>query len=238
MKPSSLSFIEAAALPLTWITSYEALVERMEIREGEKAGIVIVNGAGGVGAVACQIARRVLKLPVVIATASRKETTAFAKEMGATHIVNHREDVAAQIEALDLDVPLKYVFITHTPTAGYLFPAAEVCAPFGKVCSVVQDKELNKMYGTEFMAKSLTFVWALLGTKPYYGVELDSHGKILTDLAKWIDEGKIKCHLQQQVPLTADGVRRAHQIIEDGKAIGKVGLGVDVDGLKEEDAFA
>ncbi|KAL9088586.1 MAG: hypothetical protein Q9165_006106 [Trypethelium subeluteriae] len=238
LKPQRLSFVEAAALPLTWVTAWEALVERMEIREGEEAGILIVNGAGGVGSVASQIARTVLRLPVVVTTTSRPETTAFSKEMGATHTVNHREDVVEQVRALKLPVPIKYVFITHTPTSGYLAPAAALCAPFGKVCSIVQDQELDKMYGTEFLAKSLTFVWALLGTKPYYGVDLESHGKILRDLAKWIDEGKIKCHLQQQVPLTTEGVRKAHQIIEDGKAIGKVGLGIDVDGLAEEQAFA
>ncbi|KAI9663620.1 MAG: hypothetical protein M1821_007110 [Bathelium mastoideum] len=237
-KPQRLDFVEAAALPLTWLTAWEALVERMAIPEGERAGIVIVNGAGGVGSVALQIARRVLRLPVVVATAGRPETESFAREMGATHLVNHREDVGAQVKALELEVPIKYVFITHTPTSGYLKPAAEMCAPFGKVCSIVQDQELGKMYGTEFMAKSLTFVWALVGTKPYYGVDLDSHGNLLRDLAKWIDEGKVQCHLKQRLPLTNDGLRKAHQIIEGGRAIGKVGLGVEVDDLKEEDAFA
>ena len=238
LKPRSLDFVEAAAMPLTWITAWEALVERMAIREGEEAAIVIINGAGGVGSVASQIARRILRLPVVITTASRPETTSFSREMGATHTVNHREDIVPQIRALNLSVPVRYVLITHTPTSGYLAPAAAICAPFGKVCSLVQDQEMSKMYGTEFLAKSLTFVWALLGTKPYYGIDAESHGNILRDLANWIDEGKIKCHLQQRVPLTADGVREAHKIIQDGKAIGKVGLGIDVADLKEGDAFA
>lgn len=238
LKPQSLDFVAAAAMPLTWVTAWEALVERMEIKEGEEAGILIINGAGGVGSVASQIARRTLRLPVVITTASRPETTSFSKEMGATHTVNHHEDIVPQVRALNLSVPVKYVFITHTPTSGYLAPAAAICAPFGKVCSIVQEQEMNKMYGTEFMAKSLTFVWALIGTKPYYGVDAESHGDILRKLARWIDEGKIKCHLRQRVLLTVDGVREAHRIIQDGKAIGKVGLGVDVDGLKEENAFA
>ena len=94
-------------MPLTYITAYEALVERLEITRGEKAALLIVNGAGGVGAVASQIARTVLDLPYVITTASRPETTEFTKKMGATHVVNHREDIPAQIAELDLDVPLK-----------------------------------------------------------------------------------------------------------------------------------
>jgi len=106
-KPNMLDFAESAAMPLTYITAYEALVERLEITRSEKAALLIINGAGGVGAVASQIARTVLDLPYVITTASRPETTEFTKKMGATHVVNHREDIPAQIAELDLDVPLK-----------------------------------------------------------------------------------------------------------------------------------
>jgi zinc-binding alcohol dehydrogenase family protein len=224
LKPKSLDWGQAASMPLTWITAWEALVERMGIVEGEEAGILIVNGAGGVGSVASQIARRVLKLPVVVTTASRDETIKFSKEIGgATHVINHREDIAQQIDALKLDVPIKYVFITHTPTSGYLGPAAKICAPFGKVCSIVQDREMP-MYGTEFMAKSLTFVWALLGTKPYYGVDVESHGRILDELRGLLDKGTVKCHCAQKLKLDEEGVRKAHEIIEGGKAVGKVAL--------------
>jgi NADPH:quinone reductase-like Zn-dependent oxidoreductase len=83
------------------------------------------------------------------------------------------------------------------------------------------------MYGTEFMAKSLSFVWCLLGTKPYYQVQLDSHGKILERLSTLIDSNQIKCHLTQRLRLTAEGVRKAHELNEKGSSIGKVGLGVD-----------
>ncbi|CAE7032412.1 hypothetical protein P3342_006834 [Pyrenophora teres f. teres] len=224
LKPKSLDWGQAAAMPLTWITAYEALVERMEIAKGENAGILIINGAGGVGSVASQIARRVLNLPVVITTASREETVRFSKDVGAaTHTVNHHQDIAAEVEKLKLNVPIKYVFITHTPTSGYLAPAAKICAPFGKVCSIVQDKEMP-MYGTEFMAKSLTFVWALLGTKPYYGVDVESHGKILNDLAGMLDDGTVKCHCMQKLKVDEEGLRKAHEIIEGGKAVGKVAL--------------
>ncbi|PVH97000.1 GroES-like protein [Periconia macrospinosa] len=227
LKPGGLSFAQAAAMPLTWITAWEALVERMGIREGEEdAALLIVNGSGGVGSVASQIARRVLKLPVVITTTSREETSRFSKDVGgATHTVNHREDIVKQVEDLKLHVPVRYVFITHTPTSGYLAPAAKICAPFGKVCSIVQDKNMP-MYGTEFMAKSLTFAWALLGTKPYYGVDLETHGRILKELTKYLEDGTVKCHLTQTLKMDEDGLRKAHEIIEGGKAIGKVALEV------------
>lgn len=87
-----------------------------------------------------------------------------------------------------------------------------------------------KMYGTECMAKSLTYTWALLGTKPYYGVDLESHRRILTQLACLVDEKKIKCHLKKRLPLDLNGVREAHKLIEAGGSIGKIGLSVDVEG--------
>lgn len=236
-KPKTLSMVQAAAMPLTWITAYEALVERMGIQRGENAGILIVNGSGGVGSVASQIARTILELPVVVTTTSRSETTNFSKSMGATHTINHREDdLPGQIEKLGLQVPIKYIFITHTPTSKYIVDAAKILKPFGKVCSIVQDKEMP-MYGTEFMAKSLTFVWALLGTKPYYKVDVESHGRILRELAGLVDEGKVECHLTETLPLTVEGLRKGHTMIEQGGVMGKVGLSVNVEGLKEEDTF-
>ncbi|KAK5126848.1 hypothetical protein LTR08_004583 [Meristemomyces frigidus] len=235
LKPKTLTMVQAASMPLTWITAYEALVERLAITKGENAGILIVNGSGGVGSVASQIARTVLELPVVVTTTSRDETTRFSRAMGATHTVNHREDIVQQCRDLQLDPPIKYVFITHTPTAKYVVDAAAICAPFGKVCSIVQDREMP-MYGTEWLAKSLTFVWALIGTKPYYHVDEDSHGKILKQLAAMVDEGSIKCHHQQTLPLTLDGLRRAHEQVEASGVMGKIGLAVD-EGTEEGQAF-
>lgn len=105
-KPKSLDFVESAVLPLTYGTAWE-MCEKLEIHEGEQAGILIINGAGGVGSVATQLARYVLRLPVVVATASRPETKAWVEKNGATHIIDHRKDLKAQIDELKLDVPIK-----------------------------------------------------------------------------------------------------------------------------------
>ncbi|PIG83023.1 quinone oxidoreductase [Aspergillus arachidicola] len=198
-------------------------VDRLEIKKGEKVGILIINGAGGVGAMASQIARWVLDLPVVITTASRPETIDFTKKMGATHVINHREDLKKQIDELRLDVPIKYVYITHS-TAQYLGVCSDIIAPLGKVCSIVQSSDIN-MYGTQFMSKSLTFVWCWLGSKMYHGVETDQ-GEMLEELSALIDTGKIKCHLTRRLQLNLEGIKEAHRILESGKAIGKVGLGL------------
>lgn len=188
-------------MPLTYITAYEALVERLEIQKGEQAALLITNGAGGVGALASQIARSVLNLPAVITTASQPETVEFTKSMGATHTVNHREDAVAQVNDLKLDVLVKYISITHR-TEQYLAQCTELTAPFGKLCSMVQTQEMDRMYGTPLMTKGLTFVWALLGTKPYYGVDPDSHGKILDELRDLLERREVKCHLTKSLPLT------------------------------------
>ena len=134
-----------------------------------------VNGGGGAGSIAVQIARRCLELPVVVATASRPETAAFARRMGATHVVDHRRgDLAEQVRAAlreantdddsGEDIPLTYAFVTAR-TEQYIAALGEVMAPFGKVCSIVQAR--FDLYGTPFMSKSLTFVWCWIGTGPY-----------------------------------------------------------------------
>ncbi|KAJ5300053.1 hypothetical protein PENANT_c085G05496 [Penicillium antarcticum] len=222
-KPKGLDMTEAAALPLTYITAYQALVAQMEIQKRENAAVLIINGAGGVGAMASQIARHYLEIPVVITTASRPESVDYTKKMGATHVINHREDVVKQIQNLNLDVPVKYIFITHS-TDQYMDTCAKVCAPFGKVCSIVQGQA--KMYGTEFMAKSLSFIWCLIGTKPVYGTDVESHHRILEELGQLLNSGKIRCHLTRRLGLTLDGVREAHRSVESGGNIGKTGLSI------------
>ncbi|KAE8406547.1 hypothetical protein BDV37DRAFT_280823 [Aspergillus pseudonomiae] len=205
-------------MPLTYGTAYESLLDRLEIKKGEKVGILIINGAGGVGAMASQIARWVLELPVMITTASRPETIDFTKKMGATHVINHREDLKKQIDELHLDVPIKYVYITYS-TSQYLGVCSDIIAPLGKVCSIVQSPDMN-MYGTQFMSKSLTFVWCWLGSRMYHGVDTNQWKK-LEELSALIDAGKIKCHLTRRLQLDLEGIKEAHRILESGKAIGK-----------------
>jgi NADPH:quinone reductase-like Zn-dependent oxidoreductase len=99
---------------------------------------------------------------------------------------------------------------------------AKICAPFGKVCSIVQGQA--KMYGTEFMAKSLSFIWCLIGTKPVYDIDVESHHRILEELSRLLDSGKVRCHLTHRFGLTLDGLREAHRSIESGGSIGKTCL--------------
>lgn len=234
-KPKSLDWTQAAAMPLTYLTAYEALVDRLGIQKGEQAAVLIVNGGGGVGSIATQIARNVLKLPVVITTASRPETVEFSKSMGATHVVNHREDLVSQIRALDLpeNVHIKYALVTSR-TEEYIHAVGDVLATFGKVCSIVQAQ--FDMYGSQFMSKSLTFVWCWLCSGAYHGYINDKnekHHEWFEELTRFLDEGTVRCHLTKRLRLTAEGIRQAHTDIEAGKMVGKLALGVDEDGSGE-----
>ena len=155
--------------------------------------------------------------------------------MGATHVVSHRENLIEQAIGIGLpdDVPIRYVFITHS-TVPCLKPAAAIVAPFGKVCSIVQTKEMGEMYGSEFMAKSLTFVWELLSTENWYGVEVESHGKMLKDLAAWIDEGVIMGHLTKKFGLSVKGLKVTHEAVESEGSIGEEAVGVDEEDISFE----
>lgn len=232
-KPKSLDWVQAAAMPLTWATAYESIITRLGVQKNEHAGMLIINGGGGMGSIACQLARHYLKLPVVITTASRPGTESFSRDMGATHVINHREDIAQQIQDLqakgDLpaDIPIKYAYITSR-TEQYIKPIADILVPFGKVCSIVQAK--FDMYGTQFMSKSLTFAWCWLGSGAYHRYvndEQEKHHEWYEELAGLIDEGTIRCHLTKRAKLTLENLKEAHRLIESGKSVGKMGLGVD-----------
>lgn len=110
---------------------------------------------------------------------------------------------------------------------------AKICAPFGKVCSIVQGQA--KMYGTEFMAKSLSYIWCLIGTKPVYGIDVESHHRILEELSRLLDSGKIRCHLKRRLGLTLNALREAHQSVESGGNIGKTVLAIS--DIRDADSF-
>ena len=128
------------------------------------------------------------------------------------------------------DNKARYIFITHS-TDQHLQACGDIAAPLGKVCSIVQGEA--KMYGTQFMAKSLAYIWCWLGTKPYWGVAHDDHNRMLEELAAYIDSGKIKSHLTKRMKLTVEGLRKGHGLIEAKSVIGKIAFGVEEEGSAE-----
>jgi len=222
-KPKSLGFASAAALPLTSITAYEALFDRLRVLDpvpGAACAVLIVGGAGGVGSIAIQLARALTDL-TVIATASRPETSAWIKELGAHHIVNHSQPIAAQVAALGVGVP-GFVFST-TNTDQHIKEIVEVMAPQGRFALIDDPKTLDIM---PFKRKAASIHWELMFTRPLFGTpDMIEQHKLLEKVAELVDAGKIRTTLSETLrPINAANLKKAHAMIESGRTKGKLVL--------------
>lgn len=223
-KPESLSFEQAAALPLTAITAYEAMLHRMKVQEpvpGAANAILIIGGAGGVGSIAIQLARELTDL-TVIATASRPETQAWIRELGAHHVIDHSQPLAPQVEALGLGSPA-FVFST-TETEQHLDDVLALIAPQGRFCLI--DDPKNPMDLRPFKRKALSIHWELMFTRSLYQTEdmIEQH-KLLDHVAELVDAGRIRTTLAETYgTINAANLKRAHAMIESGRAKGKIVL--------------
>ncbi len=222
-KPVSLDFAAAAALPLTSITAYEALFDRLDVLKpvpGAANAIVIVGGAGGVGSIAIQIARALTDL-TVIATASRPETQDWVKELGAHQVIDHRRPLAAQVEALGIGQP-GFVFST-TNTDDHYVEIVELIAPQGRFGLIDDPKELSAL---PLKRKSISLHWELMFTRSLFGTaDMERQHELLNEVSKLVDAGKIRTTLNEDFgPINAVNLKRAHALIESGKAKGKIVL--------------
>lgn len=222
-KPASLDFAAAAALPLTTITAWEMLFDRLDVRRpvpGAAPALLIVGGAGGVGSIAVQLARQLTDL-TVIATASRPETRDWVRELGAHHVVDHREKLAPQVAALGLGAPGLVFSTTHT--ASHLTDIAALIAPQGRVGAIDNAPSLDVM---PLMAKSLSFHWELMFTRPVQGtVDIEAQHRLLAETARLVDAGRIRSTLTETFgTINAANLKRAHAHIETGTARGKIVL--------------
>lgn len=222
-KPKSLNFAQAAAMPLTSITAYEAFFERLGIDvEGGNAGetLLIVGGAGGVGSIGIQLAK--IAGLTVIATASRPETTQWVTKLGADHVINHREPLRPQVEALGM----KYVdFIAlFNDTDGHWDAAVDLIRPQGHIVSIVENREPLAQNGMKL--KAATFSWELMFTRSMYQTpDMIEQHHLLNRVAAWIDAGTIQNTVNDVItPINAANLRAAHQTLEAGHAIGKIVL--------------
>ncbi|MEB2278088.1 zinc-binding alcohol dehydrogenase family protein [Bacillus sp. ILBB4] len=221
-KPSTLSFSEAAAMPLTTITAWEGLFERLGISKEKDKGkpILIIGGAGGVGSIAIQLAKW-LGL-TVIATASREETEDWCKQLGADYVINHRQEFTPQLQKIGFN-GVHYIFCLND-TDGHWNSMAEAILPQGKICSIVENSEnldLNLL-----KSKSVTFVWEFMYTRSMYQTEdMIKQHELLNQTSKLFDEGILRSTLTETVsPLNANNLRQVHAKVESGKMIGKIVL--------------
>ena len=220
-KPKSLSFAEAAAMPLTTITAWEGLHDRLGIHEGGGAGdaLLVIGGAGGVGSMVTQIARQRTALTVV-ATASRPETQQWCRDLGAHHVVDHKGDIAAQLKALG--VRARYVFSTNTPARNWDQIVAAV-APQGAIVLIESQAPID---ARQLMPKSVSLHWELMFTRPMFGTaDMIEQHRLLDAVAELVDHGRIRHTMTRNLgPMTAARLREAHAMVESGTMIGKVVL--------------
>lgn len=223
-KPKSLGFVDAAALPLTAITAWEALFDRLDVAKpvpGAAPAILIVGGAGGVGSIAIQIARARTSL-TVIATASRPETADWVRSLGAHHVVDHSKPLAAEIAALNLSAPPAFVFST-THTDKHLSAIAELIAPQGRFALIDDPAVLDV---NPFKRKSVSVHWEFMFTRSMFETaDMAAQGQLLAEVAELVDAGAIRSTRTQTLrPIDAATLKRAHASSESGRAVGKIVL--------------
>lgn len=222
-KPASLGWAEAAAVPLTAITAWETLFDRLDIRKpvpGAAPAVLIVGGAGGVGSIAIQLVRRLTDL-TVIATASRPETAEWARTLGAHHVIDHSRPLEPQIDALGIGAP-GLVFVT-THAAHYAPIVAELIAPQGRVAFIDDPQTLDVML---FKNKSVSIHWEMMFTRSsYQTADMAEQGALLDEVARLIDAGTLRTTLGENLgTIDAANLRRAHALLESGRAKGKIVL--------------
>ncbi|MBU8545383.1 MULTISPECIES: zinc-binding alcohol dehydrogenase family protein [Roseomonadaceae] len=222
-KPANLSFAEAAAVPLTAITAWEALFDRLRIaRDTVKRdeAVLIIGGAGGVGSIAVQLARQLTGLRVV-ATASRPETMDWARQMGAHDVLDHAGDLAAQAKALG--VPVSAIFVT-THTEAHWPAICEIIAPQGAICLIDDPKSPPDIRMLKTKAASLH--WELMFARPMHKTaDMQAQHDLLVEVSRMLEAGTLRSTLAEHYgPITAAHLRRAHAAIESTTSRGKIVL--------------
>jgi NADPH2:quinone reductase len=222
-KPRSLPFEAAAALPLTTITAWESLFDRLgiDLEKGAKGrSLLIIGGAGGVGSIAIQLAKRAGL--TVIATASRPESVKWVLELGADHAVDHRNPLAPQLAELDCK-EVDYV-ANFANTDQYWEEMAELIKPQGHIVSIVENSKPVEI--GLLKSKSASFHWTFMFTRSMFETsDMNKQSWILDQASALIDAGKIRStHNETLRPINATNLRAVHAKIESGKAVGKITL--------------
>ncbi|OMI35378.1 zinc-binding alcohol dehydrogenase family protein [Streptomyces sparsogenes] len=220
-KPATVSFAEAAALPLTSLTAWEGLFEHLGLRDGalEKTGTLLVTAAaGGVGAMVAQLTRALTSL-TVIGTASRPETIEFARRMGVSHIVDHREPLAPQVAEV-APGGVDFVFST-AGTDRNLAAYADILKPFGRLLAI---DDFGPVEIGLLKSKSISFHWEFMFTRSLHRTPDQAVQRhILNQIARLVDAGILTTTATTDLgTINAEHLREAHRVLEAGKAIGKI----------------
>lgn len=220
--PKNIAIDAAAAMPLTSLTAYEILFDRLRLDASKDKGktVLVIGGAGGVGSIAIQLAKKLLGL-TVIATASRENTIDWCKKMGADYVVNHK-DLVNEVKHAGfdgVDFILDFVDVNQ-----YWDAMVQLIKPQGKIGSIsdpVQPVNLRQIKG-----KSVSFHWELMFTRSMFTTDdIIRQHEILNHIAQLLDEGTIQSTLATTIGgFSVENLKKAHQQLESGSTIGKVVL--------------
>ncbi len=222
-KPTSLSWTEAAALPLTTLTAWELLFDRLRVPYAAKTGggtLLIINGSGGVGSILTQLARRLTGLTVV-STASQPKTVDWCQRMGAHHVIDHYKPLDAEMKRIGIE-HAEYV-AGLTATAKHLDAIQKLIAPQGTLALIDDPKTLDIV---PFKSKAVTVAWEFMFTRSSFGTpDMARQGFILNEVAALVDAGVIVTTLTNTLgALSPATLAEAHRLAESGKSIGKTAL--------------
>jgi len=228
-KPRRLSFEEAAAMPLTTITAWEALFDRLGVDRltdhppSEAKTLLIIGGAGGVGSIAIQLAKMLAGLRVV-ATASRPESAAWCRALGADEILNHHEPLLDQFTRAGLP-EADYIFCLNS-TEAHIQNMADVVKPQGKLCMIVETK--GPVNINPLQRKSVALCWELMFTRSlFHTPDMQAQHDLLNEAADLFDAGTLRTTMTRSIgPLDAAHLKQAHAAIERGDTIGKLTLSI------------
>ena len=220
-KPTSLEFTAAAAMPLTSITAWEILFDSLGLKEGEGASesLLVIGGAGGVGSILIQLAKKLTGL-TVIATASRDDTRKWVAKMGADHIVNHRNPLDKEMNALGIS-PRYVASLTHTQQ--HFASTIELIKPRGHI-SLIDDPDALDIAALK--PKALSFSWEFMFARSMFQTEdRDVQRQLLNRVSTLLDKGELIPTVNHYGGgLNVENLRAAHGLQESGKAVGKTVL--------------
>lgn len=220
LAPTSISDAQAAALPLTAVTAWELLFDRLQLNRDSNQSVLIIGAAGGVGSIMLQLAKQLTNV-TIIATASREKSADWVRKLGADHVINHHQPLAEQLTALGFDSVDNIVSLTNTDQ--HFEQIVECITPQGKFALIDDPASLNVV---ALKRKSVSLHWEFMFTRSLFETtDMQTQHDILSQIAQLIDNGTLVTTLGEELgKINVENLVKAHQLLESQTAVGKLVL--------------
>ncbi|MCZ4559577.1 zinc-binding alcohol dehydrogenase family protein [Rhodococcus sp. IEGM 1401] len=217
-KPTTLDFAQAAALPLTVITAWEGLFDKLRITAETTGTLLMVGATGGVGSVVLQLVRALVPGVHVIATAADGDAVEWVRSLGAAEVVNHRRDLREEVRRVAPD-GVDYVFTAHS--SGQVEIYADLLTPFGQIVAIDDPETIDVL---PLKTKAISWHWEFMFARPMHDTpDLIRQHELLTRVAELVDAGSVRTTVTTVLsPIDAEQLREAHRLVETGHVRGKV----------------